>query len=1241
MLQPFKENCDGLLTSSPIWAPIRQMIDAAWSTCPTTCSTDAAFSSYMSGLNAACCPDGVCRGGQAPTSCDATCAAVLLPLRRECFHYLDLHQDVKAIIDNVALMCPGGAGLGADPCSPNPCFNGGACVPRAPAGGGHRRTQAGGFVDPFTCTCLAGFSGSNCELSAAAGGVGHTGDACEPRLPSIINTLIHALDPGLWKRIFAAIASISDELSVVDWAVTGTSVECTGGNYGGYTTCADHSSDDTDCFQFPSNCFWQGETWDGSPSCTNVDTDMAEEDRPYIEFCSGVEQLVPEQVIDADTSAAINEVLVAARDATAVLGDQLPDSDVSVHLPPAVLDLDIWILEALEGDWHTAFGNMATLQSTLAQIDWNAIMMDITDGQPCGLDCDQYISVETTISQVFRKMADALTQRTTPPEQAGNWCRISDFSLTALAIAAADVKSFKATVQTLHDFSISAAAIDWQLQVTNPDDGSVEDVIDHDTSAEIQSMLQQVGRVTQIVLDGMPNIQARAPTSRTLGDVWDWLIDVIGSDWEGIGHQCQSLATSLQQVDWAQVMGTIDEETTFAEANDFASDMDIGLGLVDGMCAKLATAWPPSAPPLPVCKTWMFSPQDFFFENVNPPELKKLLRDASSILTNAATIDWSFSHTVDGCDESSHQAAEAIVNAGFVGLNTPNFDQLWRMDDRYFCRDLGSDWIGVTPPGYYINTSPDDVCGPAIDGGLFEDGYTCPTWDDASWTPDCIACRQACVQKYIQEKIIDPCGDYNYGYDREGDLSFDGQMYPDFLDQLPDRCCSPAVPPHTQEMISADDSRGVNEALSTAASVLTQIGASLPVTNDEDPNSSPYDLDGWLDDFALADFDTIFSQAGVLFTSLSSVDWATIGDPFTDSYSLELQSDAGVAALFASIPEVHAAKTPASQTCVNVLPALDGVLASLMNPKRYKDILQGVSTLLTKITRIDWDSPMQAAICTRPTPNCAQFADLGSCEDAVVHPNLDPCPASFIDDGGCDETAIQPGVPYDPADQQQRVGLCAAGTDTNDCQNGGREQEMIGAYDEMAVVGKCTWVQQGPGDAADPATLGTCTWMPEKGCMAWTQATSYAGSPLDNADLGPGGPIASVIPTFEQLAAAFPNNTPDPTPATWLDLTGWALGELTGDWAGVGAQCVRFADAFSAVDWNQIDFDIEEDAAAVDKNVRADDQRAEFDRTNYFAVRTHSPDMTCQPQPLLPPCVIVYVVLVACPKWLLHTLWFR
>ena len=58
-----------------------------------------------------------------------------------------------------------------------------------------------------------------------------------------------------------------------------------------------------------------------------------------------------------------------------------------------------------------------------------------------------------------------------------------------------------------------------------------------------------------------------------------------------------------------------------------------------------------------------------------------------------------------------------------------------------------------------------------------------------------------------------------------------------------------------------------------------------------------------------------------------------------------------------------------------------------------------------------------------------------------------------------------------------------------------------------------------------------------------------------------------------------------------------------GDWAGVGSQCVRFAAAFAAVDWDQVDMHVENDAAALDKNLRADDQRAEYERQDLLAVR--------------------------------------
>ena len=501
------------------------------------------------------------------------------------------------------------------------------------------------------------------------------------------------------------------------------------------------------------------------------------------------------------------------------------------------------------------------------------------------------------------------------------------------------------------------------------------------------------------------------------------------------------------------------------------------------------------------------------------------------------------------------------MTAGYAS-DPIDFENLRRDDDNEYCRYLVWCPDGSQDCDPFEQPLPadlqqafipaDDVCQPALDNGWFEDGYTCPPWDyspdypaglpSSSWTPGCLACRDVCIQKKVDEVVNDNCGDYNYGY--ENSEKGPPPRAIEFLEEASiDRCCTPAPALHSRVVVSADDSRGIQEALTTAASVLTRIGASLPLTNDEDPNSSPYDLDGWLDDFAVADWDTIFSQAGILFTSVGSVDWTTIGDPFTDPYgattNLEYNNDATVAALFASIPEVHAAKTPASQTCIDVIPAIDGVLASLMNPKRYKDILLATSTLLTKVTRIDWDSPMQDSICTRSTPNCAQYADSDSCDYAVVHPDLNPCPDAFIDDGACDETSIVPGDPNDPEDQQQRVGLCAAGTDTNDCQNGGREQKLLDDWDEnghqrltVLMIGKCTWVQQGPGDAGegDPiADQGTCAWMPDKGCLAWQQVPSYAGSPLTNADLGPTGPLASLIPSFDALAAAFPGNTPDPT----------------------------------------------------------------------------------------------------------------
>jgi len=84
-------------------------------------------------------------------------------------------------------------------------------------------------------------------------------------------------------------------------------------------------------------------------------------------------------------------------------------------------------------------------------------------------------------------------------------------------------------------------------------------LIDHDTAAGIQSIFGIVSRVSQTVLSGMSS-RPRRPSGHVIFDVWDWLIDLFGSDFEGLGSTCQSLMASLDSVDWNHVAMQVAED---------------------------------------------------------------------------------------------------------------------------------------------------------------------------------------------------------------------------------------------------------------------------------------------------------------------------------------------------------------------------------------------------------------------------------------------------------------------------------------------------------------------------------------------------------------------------------------------------------------------------------------------------------------------------------------------------------
>jgi hypothetical protein len=184
------------------------------------------------------------------------------------------------------------------------------------------------------------------------------------------------------------------------------------------------------------------------------------------------------------------------------------------------------------------------------------------------------------------------------------------------------------------------------------------------------------------------------------------------------------------------------------------------------------------------------------------------------------------------------------------------------------------------------------------------------------------------------------------------------------------------------------------------------------------------------------------------------------------------------------------------------------------------------------------------------------------------------------------------------------VGLCAAGTDSEDCWGrcAGQGPQCTDAKDaryeainaeETSNVASCTWVV-GP-----TAGSSRCTYAPDKGCLAWREIDMVLID-AEIQDVLTHSFAPGFISALREVSAAIPDGLPEPHPPTWADFSGWTLSFINGDWAGVGAQCARFADAFDAVDWSQVDMDVEADAAAVDPHLAADDEYAEIDRHATF-----------------------------------------
>jgi hypothetical protein len=229
---------------------------------PDKCTDDASFQAWLALINAACCTTAAsaCSDGL-PTSCDQECANVLKPFKKSCKTQIRA-GGMTATINQASAACPAAPannrGCPKDipalaPGATQSCGSGAGFWPigsvcavtcGAPAGGGHRRTQAGDSTS-YICTQGGDWLAASALTCAArpppleGGGSPSVGRFMAVDQPMSITQAV-----TYCRQNYAALASIhtweeqqqvvSACLSMVSDQATGATVNGDQAAYGGY-----------------------------------------------------------------------------------------------------------------------------------------------------------------------------------------------------------------------------------------------------------------------------------------------------------------------------------------------------------------------------------------------------------------------------------------------------------------------------------------------------------------------------------------------------------------------------------------------------------------------------------------------------------------------------------------------------------------------------------------------------------------------------------------------------------------------------------------------------------------------------------------------------------------------------------------------------------------------------------------------------------------------------------------------